>query len=260
MNKEANVHVIILAGGKGKRLNSDAEGPKVLRTVGGVPMLLRLLESIRAVCPDPTIIVGYEGRKIISATEDRYRYIWQADQLGTGHAVLQAKPFLVNEPYRNIVVIPGDAPFVSAGLIRGLVAAREKNDAAVALATAVPPDFSGPHRVFWGFGRIIRSADGGVQRIVELKDATEEEQRIPEVNCGYYCFRPSWLWEYLEQLDDKNAAREFYLTDMVSIAVRGGERAIAVPMRRLDEGFAPNTPEELAHADAHAKRVRRAED
>ncbi|MEY4731852.1 MAG: bifunctional UDP-N-acetylglucosamine diphosphorylase/glucosamine-phosphate N-acetyltransferase [Candidatus Parcubacteria bacterium] len=250
-------HVIILAGGKGKRLNSEHEGPKVLRKVGGKPIILRILENIRPICSDPTIIVGFEGQKVIDATGDRYRYVWQADQLGTGHAALQARPYLMNEPFANIVVIPGDAPFVSADMLRKLIAARERKNAAVALATAQPADFSGPHHIFWGFGRVIRAANGTVARITELKDATEAEREIREVNCGYYCFRPTWLWEHLDRLDNQNAASEFYLTDVVGLAVQGRESVVAVPIEHIEEGFGVNTPEELETANDHLVHRRR---
>ncbi len=253
MERMDGVHIIILAGGKGKRLNSEHEGPKVLRKIGGVPIILRILEHIRPVCSEPTMIVGFEGQKVIDATGDRYRYVWQADQLGTGHAALQAKPYLMNEGFSDVLIVPGDHPFLSAKTLERLIGIRRKDNAAVAMATAEPHDFTGMNSTLKSYGRIVRSAKGDVLRIVEVKDADEKILKIREVNCGIYCFRPDWLWANLERIGNDNAAKEFYLTDVVGLAVSQGERVHAMVMQDTEDGYGVNTPEEFHMAEEHAK-------
>ena len=228
-------HVIILAGGKGRRLNSEHEGPKVLRKVGGKPIILRILQSIRPICSDPTIIVGFEGQKVVAATGGRYHYVHQEQQLGTGHAVRCAVHELAaRHDIQNIIVLNGDHPFISTEMLRRLVIERESTDAPIAMATIVVPDFEGDRAGLSGFGRVVRDAAGRVRAIVELKDADPETRRIREVNPNYYCFKPAWLWDHINKITNTNAAGEFYITDLVGIAAAEGGRvgAFPIPMRQ----------------------------
>jgi len=223
----------------------QTNGSKVLVEVGGEPIIFRLLKVVETVCPRPTIIVGYQGEEVIEATENKYHYVWQKEQLGTGHAVACAKAELENKEFERIVVLPGDHPLLSEETLIKLIAAHEQSGAILTLITGQVESFDGDFAAFYNFGRIIRNGDGSVLRIVELKDASEEEKKITEVNLGYYCFKPGWLWQNIEKLKDHNQAKEYYLTDLVELAREQGQKIQANLVDNIVEGFGINTPEQL---------------
>lgn len=243
-------HVIILAAGKGSRMRSDL--PKVLHPVAGVPMIERVLATAQAVCPRPTLVVGYRAGEVMAALGEGRDYVVQEEQRGTGHAVHCALAAFAAEGQDSIVVMPGDHPFVTAEAIRGIVAAREESDAAIAMATVQLPDFEGPRAQFTECGRILRAADGSIAGIVERKDATEAQARITEVNVSYYGFRASWLKENVSRIVSDNAAGEYYLTDLVAAAFSQGETILGIPLADARQGMGVNTPEQLQAAAAHA--------
>jgi len=236
-------HVIILAAGKGKRMRSVL--PKVLHAVAGIPMIERVLTAAEAVCPRPTIVVGHRATDVIAALGPDRDYAVQTEQRGTGHAVHCALEAFKPGDDDDIVVLPGDHPFVTPAMVRDLVSSRRATDAAIALATVRLDDFEGPRAQFSGCGRIIRSKDGDVAGIVERGDATEEQACITEVNVSYYCFRGPWLKGNIAGLGSGNAAGERYLTDLVSIAYSQNERVIGMPLHDAREGMGVNTPEQL---------------
>jgi len=237
------IQIIILAGGKGTRMQSN--GPKVLVHAGGKPIILRLLKAVKTVCSNPTIIVGYQGEEVIKATENKYHYVWQKEQLGTGHAVARAKVELENKEFERIVILPGDHPLLSETALLKLIATHEEAGAVLTLTTGQVENFSGDYSAFYNFGRIVRNGSGSVLRIVELKDASDEEKKITEVNLGYYCFKPDWLWQNIEKLQDNNKAKEYYLTDLVGLAREQGQKIQAQLIDNIVEGFGINTPEQL---------------
>jgi bifunctional UDP-N-acetylglucosamine pyrophosphorylase / glucosamine-1-phosphate N-acetyltransferase len=236
-------HVIILAGGKGTRMKSEL--PKVLHQVHGIPIIQHLLENIESFCSRPTIVVGYGADDVKAATENKYDYALQAEQLGTGHAIMCAKPNLINTDHSEIVVLPGDHPLVTAQTLNDLLDLHTKTGATVTMATAIAPTFEGEHALFLNYGRVIRGADGTVDRIVEYKDASEEERACKEVNLSYYCFDAQWLWENIETLANANAAQEYYLTDMIKLAKNQGRIVSAYPISTLEESLGINTPDQL---------------
>lgn len=132
---------IILAGGKGTRMQSDL--PKVLYFIKGVSIIQRLLDNVKVIFADPVIIIGYKGDEIISALGDRYSYVHQDQQLGTGHAVMCAKKVLVSKDYQNIIVIPGDHPLISAKTLQKLIHMHEREKAKLTLAIVSAPNFGG---------------------------------------------------------------------------------------------------------------------
>lgn len=235
--------IIILAGGKGTRMQSD--GPKVLVPAGGEPIILRLLRAIERICPRPAIIVGYQGEKVIEMTGNRLHYIWQREQLGTGHAIACAKTELENEGFERIIVLPGDHPLLNEETVLRLVAAHKRSGAVLTLSTGLVVSFDGDFSVFYNFGRIVRGGDGQIARIVELKDATDTEKKITEVNLGYYCFQADWLWQNIDKLQNNNQAKEYYLTDLVGLAREQGKKIQAHLVDNIIEGFGVNTPEQL---------------
>lgn len=241
-------HVIILAAGKGSRMRSDL--PKVLHPVDGVPMIERVLGVAEEIAPRPIVVVGHRACDVMKAVGDR-DYVLQTEQRGTGHAVRCAlDAFPIHEG--DVIVMPGDHPFVTAASIRRLIAARKAREAAVALAVAQLPDFEGPRAQFSDCGRIVRGPDGAIAGIVERKEATAEQARVSEVNVSYYCFRAGWLKENIAAIVSDDTAGECYLTDLVAAAVAQGERVAAVALDDFREGMGVNTPEQLETAAAFA--------
>ncbi len=245
------VHVIILAGGKGTRMK--AEQPKVLTPIRGIPMIRRVLQAVRPICSKPTIIVGFEGQKIVDVVGDAASYVWQREQLGTGHAVQEARAELDRPDISEIVVLYGDHPLISEQTGRNLIAVHQSpREATITMATVEVPNFEEHWAIFERFGRILRDSERHVCGIVEWKDATEEEKKIREVNPGYYCFNAKWLWENISRLENKNASGEYYLTDLVGLAVEDGKKVQAMVVEHGEEGMGVNTQEELVIAEHYA--------
>jgi bifunctional UDP-N-acetylglucosamine pyrophosphorylase/glucosamine-1-phosphate N-acetyltransferase len=155
----------------------------------------------------------------------------------------------------TIVVMPGDHPLVSEQTIKDLLAVQAKTSCVMALATLRLPNFSGDFKVCERAGRIIRSADGSVQKIVEYKDASEEEKKITEVNPSYYAFDGAWLWSNISKIQPNNAAKEYYLTDLLGIATSQGYKVQAVEIQDPFEGIGVNNPEELAIVERYIKNL-----
>lgn len=244
--------VIILAGGKGTRMRSDI--PKTLHRLFGKTMLQYVIESVLPLDPSPTIIVGHKAEEVMRETGENYSYVRQKEQLGTGHAVRCAKEALLPCGADYIVVVPGDAPLLKAETLRGLVEHCINTRSAISLSVASVSDFDDVRAGFLRCGRILRNeADGSVRGIIEWKDASEEERHIREINAGFYCFRADFLWENIDKLESANAAKEFYLTDLVARAVQTGGKVCAVILENPLEGLGVNTEEELRAAE-HAMR------
>lgn len=241
--------IIILAGGKGTRMQSDE--PKVLHKVNGIPIIERLLKNVENLFAQPAIVVGYKGDEVISALGDNYCYIRQPEQLGTGHAIWCAKAVLASQGYKNIVVTPGDHPLISAGTLKRLIDLRIQEKAKISLAVVSVPHFEGDFGSFYHYGRIVRGNDGRMRGIVEFKDADEKQKMIKEVNTSYYCFDADWLWENIEKLKNKNASQEYYLTDMVKIAFEQGEKIASFVIDNAYEGFGINDKRQLEIVEAH---------
>jgi len=234
---------VILAAGQGKRMASDL--PKVLHPVDGKPMVIHCIEATMAAGIDDLVVVVGVGRdEVIDAVDDAYEgveYAFQDEQLGTGHAVMQARAFLDGVD-GNVVVLYGDMPLLTANTIRSVVDHRDETGAAaVALTIELenPPDF----------GRIVRDADGRVTGIVEARDATPEQLAVREVNVGAYCFDTTALLRALDQLGPDNAAGEYYLTDVIGILATAGERVETVVTDHMEEALGVNDPEHLDFAE-----------
>ncbi len=241
----AGVAGVVLAAGRGKRLRSRL--PKVLHRVGGVPMVLLVVETLRRVPVERiTVVTGAGEAEVRSLLGETVAYARQEVPLGTGHALQQALPFL--EGVERVLVVSGDVPLVPVELLRQLVAQAEATGAAAVLATAVVEDPA-------GFGRVVRDAAGCVARIVEEADATPAEKAIREINAGLYCFAVPALREVLGELRADNAQGEYYLVDVVpALLARGlGVAAVAAPEPELVLGV--NTRAELARAEANLRRL-----
>jgi bifunctional UDP-N-acetylglucosamine pyrophosphorylase / glucosamine-1-phosphate N-acetyltransferase len=237
------VHVVILAAGKGTRMKSDL--PKVLHQAKGVSLIERLLRSVTKINAKPTIIVGYGAEEVKKATGNKYHYIEQKEQLGTGHAVMIAKQELKDKNIKHLVVLLGDQPLITVETINKLVENHTKSDAAMSLATVKVEEGDPTLMIFNNFGRIVRDIHGKVDRIVEFKDATTEERELKEFNPSFYCFDAEWLWENIVKLGSNNAAKEYYLTDMVHLAKEQGAHIDSYVITNPIECLGVNTPEQL---------------
>lgn len=244
--------IIILAAGKGKRMG-PSDRPKVLHTILGKPMLEYALDAVVASGVDakPVIIIGHMAEHVRTVCGDACDYAVQTELRGTGDAVMRARPLLEGKA-DDVMVLVGDQPFVTGDTIRRVADAHMGSDATLTLGTVTVPDFEDWRAAFADFGRIVRGADGAVQRIVEVKDASPEELALREINPSYYCFKGDWLWKGLEKLTSDNASGEYYLTDLLAKALAGGEAVQTVPVPP-DEALGVNTLEQLAIAEALMK-------
>jgi bifunctional UDP-N-acetylglucosamine pyrophosphorylase/glucosamine-1-phosphate N-acetyltransferase len=205
---------VILAAGQGKRMQSNL--PKVLHPIAGRPMLTHVLESARALgahCIAVVVGHGAEQVKLAYATQPDLQFALQQPQLGTGHAVLQAVPLLQEADADDVtIILYGDVPLVQPDTLRALMLARANG---VAILTEILSDAT-------GYGRIVRNAKGSVTAIVEHKDATPEQRAIQEVNTGIMAVPTRQLKTWLAKLTNNNAQGEYYLTDIVGMAVAEG--------------------------------------
>jgi len=235
--------IVVLAAGQGKRMGNPDQ-PKVLTPLNGKSMLSYLLSAINAsgVSDDTVIVVGKGAEEVKKTFGADYSYVLQAEQLGTGHAVLTAKEALGSA--QHIMVLYGDHPLISPELIKNLAAAHLAGKEVLTMATVRVPNFDGWRSEFKSFAKILRNQSGRIVRIVERKDATVEQADITEVNPAYMCFEADWLWENLAKLDTSNAQGEYYLTDLVKMAVDQGHNIQSVEVGEK-EALGINTPEQL---------------
>jgi bifunctional UDP-N-acetylglucosamine pyrophosphorylase/glucosamine-1-phosphate N-acetyltransferase len=227
-------------------MNSDL--PKVLQPLAGRPLLQHVIDTARLLLPQNIFIVyGHGGAQVQAALSHEADIDWvlQAEQLGTGHAVMQALPMIADEDL--VLIVYGDVPLVGAHTLRALTAAAE--GAALALATAVVPDGT-------GFGRILRDAAGRLAGIVEERDATPAQRAIREVNTGLMAARARNLRTWLATVSNDNAQGEYYLTDILAPAVAGAGGAVPVPVADLAEIHGVNDKVQLAEVEAHYRRAR----
>jgi len=243
--------VIIMAGGKGTRMNMT-DKPKTMIPVAGKPIVEHIVEAAERAVPEtkPIIIVGFQGHTIVNHFGDRAVCVEQKEQLGTGHAVACAAPVLRDRSdIGHVVVLAGDQPLVSAGTINAILSHHENGGETVTLGTVVVPDYTGINEHLLHYGRIVRNPDGYVERIVEYKDANEVERAIREVNTSVYCFDSAWLWEHIDRLGSDNASKEFYITDLIAMAMNEGRNLATISLPDPVEGLNVNTPEQLAVID-----------
>lgn len=240
---------IILAAGKGKRMQSDL--PKVLHPVGGRPMVRAVIDACRAAgCGRIVLVVGH-GRELVRdalADEAGIEYAVQDEQLGTGHAVLCARWLFEGEIGAgrgfggDVFVLAGDGPLIRAETLRTLLGVHRDAKAAATLATSVIEDPA-------GYGRIVRDAGGSFVGIVEQKNASAEQLSICEVNPSYYCFDVFSLFDALSRVGRDEVSGEYYVTDVPAHLLRSGERVEVVPAVPAEDVLSINTLEHLAEVD-----------
>ncbi len=204
-----NLHVVILAAGKGTRMKSAL--PKVLHRVGGVPMIHHVIATARQLQPALiTIVVGHQAETLRSTLSEQpgLAFVVQEPQLGTAHALLTTEPSLRGAS-GTVLMLSGDVPLLKANTLRALLAHHQNAHAAATILTAMVDDPS-------GYGRIVRSGEK-IARIVEHRDATDEERRIREINSGIYAFALDGLFDALKEIAAENAQHEYYLPDLVAL-------------------------------------------
>jgi len=235
--------VVILAAGKGKRIGAGL--PKVLRDVGGKTMIERVVESVLSsgVTERPVVVIGYGTEIIKKYLGAKCSYVLQTEQMGTAHAVVCTKDYL--NGVDDLLVVYGDTPFLRPETLTNLLFVHKKSGAVLSMATVKLENFKDWRSHFYDFGRIVRSPGGDVVAIVEKKDATPEQLEIAEVNPAFFCFKTGWLWENLPRLNCNNAQGEFYLTDLVSLAISQNKKVETFVIENPTEAVGVNTLEQL---------------
>lgn len=234
-----NTCAIILAGGEGKRMQS--EKPKTLSEVLNKPMLLWVIQAVKqAGIENICIVKGYKKECIddfVQTLSYPVETVFQAERLGTGHAVMMAKDFLCKNK-GNVVILNGDAPFMDTKTISGALA---QHTTAHAGATVISAKVDDPS----GYGRIVRGADNSLKAIVEQKDADEETLQINEVNSGGYWFDTEALLSVLDKITANNKAKEYYLPDALKLLLADGKTVTAFTAASSDAVLGANDPAQL---------------
>ncbi|WP_147371047.1 bifunctional UDP-N-acetylglucosamine diphosphorylase/glucosamine-1-phosphate N-acetyltransferase GlmU, partial [Meiothermus luteus] len=233
--------VVILAAGLGTRMKSKL--PKVLHPLLGRPLVGYCIETaFKSGAERVVVVVGHGAAQVRQAFADQpgLTFVEQKEQLGTAHALAQAESVLAGFP-GPIVVTQGDTPLTRVETLKGLVEVLRRERAGMALLTMRLADPT-------GYGRIVRDEKGEILRNVEQKDATPEEQAIQEINPGVYCFDGS-LWEKLKRVDNRNAANEYYLPDLIRIYREAGEKVASVESKDPDELLGINSRAQLAQVE-----------
>ena len=244
------VTAILLAAGQGTRMKSSL--PKVLHPLCGRPMLWHVLEALKSAATEkPVVVVGHGAEQVTKYLGDSAQTVLQEPQLGTGHAAMQAEALLKGRT-DYVIITYADMPLLRGETFQRLVETQRLNSGPFSLLTVIADD---PR----GFGRIVRKADGTVQAIVEEYVATPEQQQIRELNVGAYCFKTDWLWDALHRIPRNPKKGEYYLTDIVEIAVRDNLPVQAVLHDDFIETIGINTRVHLSEAEAALRqRINRA--
>jgi bifunctional UDP-N-acetylglucosamine pyrophosphorylase/glucosamine-1-phosphate N-acetyltransferase len=240
--------VVVLAAGQGKRMRSTL--PKVLQPLAGRPLLAHVIDLARSLAPDSIhIVYGHGGDAVRSKFRDSdLRWAEQREQLGTGHAVMQALPQIA--PEHQVLVLCGDVPLTRTSTLRSLIAAAADTQLAILTARLADPT---------GYGRIVRNAAGRIQGIVEQKDASEAQRAITEINTGIVIGHAGTMTGWLAKLSNDNAQGEYYLTDVIAMAVAENVIVAGHELPDLDEAMGINDKAQLAQAERSLQRRRAAQ-
>ena len=221
--------------------------PKVLVMLKNQPLILYVLREIEKINQliKPVMVVGFGADKVKGVVGDECLYAYQEKQLGTAHALLAAKRKIKAE---NILVLYGDMPFIKAESLKALIKMHFKTGGPVTMLTAQVQNFRGLYASLEHYGRIVRNTSHQVAGVVEFKDASVHQKKIKEVNPGIYMFNTKWLWQNLEKIGNKNNQQEYYLTDIVALAVGQGLEVRSL-MVEPKEVLGVNSKEDLVIAE-----------
>jgi UDP-N-acetylglucosamine diphosphorylase/glucosamine-1-phosphate N-acetyltransferase len=242
---------VIMAAGKGKRMK-DPNLPKVMYKVNGKPMVHYVVDLARKVGSHSVIVIVGNKRELVmeylrGMFGNHVEFAVQEEQLGTGHAVLQTEKML-SDFEGEVLVLSGDVPILTERTINRLIDEHYKSQA---IATVLTAKIDNP----MGYGRIVRREDGAVDRIVEEKDATNQQRKINEINSGIYLFSRKNLFEALHHIKADNSQNEYYLTDVLGYFAKQGKRISAVVTEDFNETRGVNTPEQLAELEKIAQKI-----
>ncbi len=244
MTKSNTFAAIILAAGMGKRMNNPGL-PKVLLPIAGKPLISYVIETVKKLKPQKSLIIaGYQREKLIdylNKIDFEHIIVIQNDQLGTGHAVSQTQKTLENFS-GDILILSGDVPFIKSSTLERFLTLHYENKSDLSVLTSSISDAS-------GYGRIIRNENGDFIKIVEEKDATDDEKKINEFNSGIYIVKSNILYKLLSKLKNNNAQKEYYLTDIIQIAYDAGLKVYAFKLANYKELLGANTYEELKNLE-----------
>lgn len=229
---------LILAAGKGTRMKSDM--PKVIHKVNGIPMITKIIDTLSGLNPEENILIlGHKKEEVLKVVGENCDYVLQTEQLGTGHAVIQAKEKL--EGYDgDVMILCGDTPLLRESTLKSLYEYHKESGAVTTILTSI---YENP----FGYGRIVKE-DGLVKAIVEEKEASEEIKKIKEVNGGVYCFNSKELFKALDKIDNNNEKGEYYLTDVIGIQVSENKKVQSFILEDKMEILGVNSKVELAQA------------
>ncbi|MCU1305710.1 MAG: N-acetylglucosamine-phosphate uridyltransferase [Acidobacteriaceae bacterium] len=247
-NSNQRFAIAIMAAGKGTRLKSKR--PKVLHEIGGRPLLEHVIRAAAQVVPPNDIfaIIGHEAESVRAAVQHTGAgFVVQAEQHGTGHAVMCARPALQN--YDHVLVLSGDVPLIRPETIQQLRDFHLQQRASMTILTALPDDPI-------GYGRIIRKSRNGadVKAIVEQKALNKTQAKTKEINSGIYAFATGDLWQHIDRITTNNAHGEFYLTDMAALLVKAKKKVVALPAANVMEVLGANTLAEMVMLDANMRQ------
>jgi len=228
---------VILAGGKGTRLNCT-DRPKVMIEICGKPIIRYVINALRGVTEKIIIVTGFMGEKITTAFQNEgVQFVHQAEQLGTAHALMQAERILKNKK-GIVLIVNGDGPLFTKEVFSPLVKAMESGKYTLVFSSVVETQHP-------EYGRIVRNKENKVVDIVEAKDANAEQKAIKEKNVGVYAVDNSWLWRALKKIEKSSVSGEYYITDLVKIALAQKKSVEAIPSPSVQATLGVNTPEEL---------------
>lgn len=211
--------------------------PKVMLKVAGKPIIEYLLDEFSKV-PDCelVVVVGFQGQKVVDFIDERAKIVWQKEQLGTADAVAASEDLLKDEA-EKIIIVYGDHPLMKAQTIERLLEISEQKQA-LTMAYYVGKNHS-------DYGRVITDTEGHVEAIVEAKNATPEQLNINQKNVGMYVVEGKWLWPTLKKIKKNSVSGEYYLTDIIELAIDEGKKVVGIELTDPEEALGINTPEQL---------------
>ncbi|MGI8545420.1 MAG: bifunctional UDP-N-acetylglucosamine diphosphorylase/glucosamine-1-phosphate N-acetyltransferase GlmU [Aridibacter sp.] len=247
-NEKRSLDVLILAAGLGTRMRSNLA--KVLHELDGRPLINHVCRTAAALAPRKIYtIIGHQGEDVQAAVleelnEEHAEFVWQNEQLGTGDAVNSAREFLENEN-STLLVLSGDVPMIKAETLARLIQQHHNHRGKGAACTILTVELESPY----GYGRIVRDDDGLFDKIIEQKDAGDEELKVNEINSGIYCFDTKKLFEMLKQVQNYNAQGEYYLTDVPKLLAESGESVSLYKHKDKNEIEGINNRKQLAEME-----------